>query len=129
MRRDMDLIRELLLKLEAMPLRAGAMTTLNGHASAMHVEGKTADEITHHLTMLRDAGLIESPGSQPAGGITFRTLTWEGADFLDAVRDPEVWKKTKEGASRMGGWTFDLLKDMGRAYLKHVAKERLGLDL
>ncbi|MBB3903254.1 hypothetical protein GGR33_002756 [Methylobacterium brachythecii] len=29
----------------------------------------------------------------------------------------------------MGSWTFDLLKDMGKAYLKHVAKERLGLDL
>lgn len=29
----------------------------------------------------------------------------------------------------MGGWTFGLLKDLGTAYLGHVAKERLGLDL
>ena len=86
--------------------------------------------IDYHLVMLRDAGLVESPGSQPAGyGITFRKLTWEGYDFLDTVRDPEVWKRTKEGASKMGGWTFGLLKDLGTAYLKHVAKERLGIEL
>ena len=29
----------------------------------------------------------------------------------------------------MGGWTFGLLKDLGTAYLKHKAKDLLGLDL
>ena len=77
-----------------------------------------------------EAGLLEKLGeSRHAKLLHIRGLTWEGHDFLDTVRDPDVWKRTKEGASKMGGWTFGLLKDLGTAYLKHVAKERLGLDL
>ena len=49
----------------------------------MAIEGRSADEIEYHLTLLREAGLVDSPGSQPAaGGITFRRLTNEGHDAL-----------------------------------------------
>jgi hypothetical protein len=34
-----------------------------------------------------------------------------------------------EGASKAGGWTIELLSDFGTAYLKHMIKERSGLDL
>jgi DNA-binding transcriptional ArsR family regulator len=130
MKRDMELVREVLLKLEALPLRPGAMTVISGHSEEMAIDGYSPDEVEYHLTQLRDAGFLDSPGSQPAGyGITFRSLSWEGHDFLDAVRSPEVWKRTKEGASTVGGWTFGLMKDMATAYAKHVAKEKLGLDL
>jgi Hypothetical protein (DUF2513) len=27
-------------------------------------------------------------------------LTWQGHEFLETVRDPDVWERTKEGASR-----------------------------
>lgn len=131
MMRNMDLIRELLLKLEALPLRPGeTVTSLTGHNEEVAIKGYEPDEITHHLRMLREGELIECPGSQPAnGGVTFRSLTWEGRDFLDSVRNPEVWKRTKAGASKMGTWTFGLIKDIATAYAKNVAKERLGLEL
>jgi hypothetical protein len=73
--------------------------------------------------------LIKTIGRNLFGDVHVSGLTWEGHDFLDAVRDPEVWKRTMDGAGKMGGWTFGLLKDLGAAYLKHVAKERLGIDL
>jgi hypothetical protein len=129
MSRDMDLVRELLLRLDAIPV-GGLYTLTAGQDEEISVPGYDPDLINHHLEMMAKAGFIDAPGSWPgAGGITYRGLTWEGHDFLDTVRDPEVWKRTKEGASKMGGWTFGLLKDLGTAYLKHVAKERLGLDL
>ena len=69
-------------------------------------------------------------GKQHAGGDCAPADIGRGRyNFLDAVRDLEVWKRTKEGASKMGGWTFGLLKDLGTAYLKHKAKDLLGLDL
>jgi hypothetical protein len=37
--------------------------------------------------------------------------------------------KKKAGASKVGGWSMDMLKALGTAYLKHAAKEKLGLDL
>jgi len=41
-------------------------------------------------------------------GITFERLSWEGHDYLDAVRDPEIWLKTKQGTEAIGAFTFDL---------------------
>ena len=84
------------------------------------------------MGLLYEAELITSGqdiNAMSDGSWIFNRLTWAGHDFLDTVRDPEVWTRTKDGASKMGGWTFGLLKDLGTAYLKHVAKERLGLDL
>ena len=56
-------------------------------------------------------------------------LTWNGNEFLEAVRDPEVWRRTKEGAQRAGSASVEFIWEMAKAYGKHVIKERLGLDL
>ena len=115
MKRDMDLVRELLLKLESYPLPPGAMAILDGHEPDMAVEGCSGAEVTYHLDLLREAGLIESPGSQPMDGVTFRRLSWAGHDFLDSVRNPEVWRKTKKGAEAAGDSRLTCLQTSPRA--------------
>ena len=127
--REMDLIREWLLKLETLSEGAGEVFVLSGADPEVAVDGYSPEQITYHLELLREAGLINSPGSQPALGVTFERLSWNGHDFLDSVRNPETWTRTKEGARKIGGWTVDVLLDMAKAYTKHLAKERLGLDL
>jgi Hypothetical protein (DUF2513) len=129
LKRDMDLIRELLLKLESLSEQPGEVFVLNGDDPRLAVDGYSADQITYHLGLLREARLIECPGSLPMLGVTFSRLSWRGHDFLDSVRNPETWTRTKEGARKIGGWTVDLLVDMAKAYTKHLAKEKLGLDL
>lgn len=122
MKRDMDLVREILLAVEGGTLSFGDESEPDrfGHPRTVVLE---------HLHLMKQAGLVEVMGELLSGEVDLRGLTWDGHDFLDTVRDPEVWKRTKEGASKMGGWTFGLIKDLATAYLKHVAKERLGLDL
>lgn len=124
MKRNMELVREVLMKLEALPMRPGSMVVISGYDEEMAVDGHTPEEIEYHMTMLRDAGFLNSPGSQPAGnGITFRSLTWDGHDFLDTVRDPEVWKETKSRATQIGGWTLDIVKELAKGYLKQKAQQ------
>ena len=126
MKRDMDLVREILLAVED-----GFQTF--GDSKITEVEARfpwPAQTVHEHLHLLLEAGLLEKLGeSRHAKLLHIRGLTWEGHDFLDTVRDPEVWKRTKAGALAIGGWTFGMLKEFGVAYLKQVAKERLGLDL
>ncbi len=62
-------------------------------------------------------------------GIGFRCLTWEGHDFLDSVRDPKIWAKTKDGALAAGGFTVDLLKDLAKGFVKKQIEERTGVTL
>ena len=130
MKRDMDLIRELLLKLESLPIRfPDTMLILPGDGR-IAVPGHSNDEVDYHLSLLREARFIECPGSKPAGGgINFRRLTWEGHEFVDAVRSPEVWAKTKKSAEEVKGFTLDLLKDLAKGFLKKQVEDYTGVKL
>jgi len=130
MMRDMTLIRDLLLKLEALPVRDGGIAVLDGNAAELAVDGRSAQEINYHLALIREAGFIDSPGSQPAGiGITFRRLSWRGHEFLDTVRNPEVWRETKSGIAKIGGASAELVCEIAKGFVKHLAKEKLGIDV
>jgi hypothetical protein len=130
MQRDMDLVRELLLKLESLPMRPGAVVLISGNDAELAVPGHSADEIEYHLSLIREAGLVESPGSQLAcGGISFRRLTWEGHNFLDSVRDPLIWRETKEGAKKAGGFSIDLLVALATGLIKKKIEEHTGVSV
>ncbi len=126
MKRDMDLLRELLLKLESFPKEPGAIYGFAGDGPEVAVDGASPDQIIYHLELLSEAGFIESPGL--AGReILFKRLTWSGHDFLDSVRDPKVWAKTKQGVGAAGGFTIDLLKDLAKGFMKKQVEEYTGM--
>jgi hypothetical protein len=78
---------------------------------------------------IRNAGLVDEGGIRPAEGFGFQSLTWEGHDFLDSVRDPKIWAKTKSGALAAGGFTVDLLKELAKGFIKKQIEERTGVKL
>ena len=132
MKRDMGLIRELLMRLEALEKSPHRRVHIHSEGDELRFDDYTADQVDYHMELLYEFDLITSSDSQNAlmsGEWIFDRLTWGGHDFLETVRDPEVWKRTKSGASKLGGLAFGAFKDMATAYAKHVAKERLGLDL
>jgi len=123
MRRDMDLIRELLLRLEALPLGGGDAVTISWDADEIAVPGHDVDQIAYHLSQIEQAGFINDAGAKPLIGIGFMCLTPRGHDFLDAVREPKVWVETKTRADKVGGWTVGILTDLAKGYLKAKAAE------
>ncbi len=129
MQRNMDLIRELLLKLEALPLGLGGVVTISPDAEEIAVQGYDVNEIDYHLSLIREAGFIDECGARPMSGIGFRALTWAGHDFIDSVRDPETWAKTKKTAAGAGGFTVDLLKDLAKGLIKKKIEEHTGIKL
>ncbi|MFM0205682.1 DUF2513 domain-containing protein [Paraburkholderia fungorum] len=122
----MDLIRELLLKLETLPLRSGDVWLLAPDTEDIQMDGFDADQIGYHLSLIRDAGFIDTGGIEGMDGLGFRSLTWPGHDFLDSVRSPEVWDKTKTVAAAAGGFTVDLLVTTAKAYLEMKLKGLIG---
>ncbi len=96
MRRDMDLIRELLVGLADDQLSA--------------VDPDSTDFATRmlHLEMLVDAGLIvglivRSMHAEFPTHFEFSRITWKGHDFLDAATSPTVWQNAKASISKLGG--------------------------
>ena len=50
-------------------------------------------------------------------------LTWQGHEFLDTVRDPEIWRKTKERAGSVASVGVSFIWEIAKAELK----AKLGL--
>jgi hypothetical protein len=94
MKRDPGLIRELLLKLEVLPMRPGGIVHITPGSEEIGVPGYGTAQIEYHLSYLLKAGFIDNGGVRPMEGIGFRSLTPAGHEYLDRVRDPAMpeWK-------------------------------------
>lgn len=89
MKREMDLIRELLLKLEALPMRAGGILLIKADDQEVQVEGYDANQIDYHLSLMKKSGWIDTGGVNPMVGMGFRGLTPAGHDLLDSLNNPK----------------------------------------
>lgn len=121
MKRDMDLIRKLLIYFEEKESPKCI--------EVPPVEGYDDITIKNHLVLMHDAGLLRcepvtsSTSDRVISVIPF-DLTWAGHDFLQSMRDENLWKKAKEHVLKPGAsWTFEILKE----WAKHELKQKLGL--
>ena len=99
MRRDLDLIRMMVLAIEDAP---------TGWApQRLEFEGYTAAQVGYHSHLLIDAGLakghdmthMQSEG--PEAIVT--SLTWAGHEFAEAARDESRWRKAVGVVQEKGG--------------------------
>ncbi|MGI8966702.1 MAG: DUF2513 domain-containing protein [Limisphaerales bacterium] len=74
MKREMDLIRLLLLEVE-------------GELPKPNLESYTEEKQVYHMALLIDAGYVDGSVAQDSSGFPVGTnpirLTWEGHEFLD----------------------------------------------
>ncbi|MEN6519320.1 MAG: DUF2513 domain-containing protein [Methanospirillum sp.] len=95
---EIDLIRELLLKIEECTDRDGL-----GH---MEIPGYSQDQIAYHVYLLKDAGFINAvlfDTSTIPEAYVILGLTWDGQNFLNNVRSTTIWNQVKERAGQLGG--------------------------
>ncbi|RMP68437.1 DUF2513 domain-containing protein [Pseudomonas syringae group genomosp. 3] len=124
MKLDKDLVREILLAIEANREDPVGCITLN-------LEDRDALEVSYHIMLLHEAGFILGTDSSADEGLEWfpKRLTYKGHEFLETVRDEEIWRRTKAGAEKAGGVGLGLLMEIGKAYGKEMLKERLGIEL
>ncbi len=122
MKRDIDLVRKLLLYLEEKP---------NGNiVKDIELEGYSKDELQYHFILMDQAGLLscEREVSSRTSDRVIRVypfnLTWQGHEFIEAARNESFWNKAKEIVkSKSGALSVDVVK----ALLIAMAKESVGL--
>lgn len=105
MKRDWDLIRMLLVELEAS----------EGNLFTRDVSGYPEDAVNYHMGLLINAGLAEGECSTGIGssGTTCRLkrLTWAGHEFLDGIRSKNAWNAVKKVAQDKGlALSFEVVK-------------------
>jgi len=104
MKRDMTLIRELLIKVEGVNEEIPVLQ--------LKVDGYSHEQIAYNAYLLIEAGLAEGKteppvsdgngGTRPTGKY-LRNLTWQGHEFLDSVKNDAVWKKVLDYVQDKGG--------------------------
>ena len=116
MKRDMDLIREILLKIEEHDVNSSSYDTIE-------IKEYTSREICEHVRLLESAGLIDGAHYDIAGNVWVQRITWSGYDYLDKVRDDSVWKKTKDVIKEKGlPLIFDTIKTIASALITATAE-------
>jgi len=105
-KRDINLIRKILQRVEI-------YEDPNGLNEILQFDGYTSAQVFYHMKLLYDAGLITARVGDvwdPDTEFQFINLTWSGHEFLDAVRDDNLWEKAKEIVMKPGAsFTFDIL--------------------
>ena len=129
MKRDMELVRTLLLRVEELPMRAGDAVGLDWEDDFFEVPGYERDTAIRHFELLMEAGFIAAPNKQGMTQFLITGLTWHGHEFLDSVRNPEVWTRTKASMKKVGGVGFDLAIQLAKAEGKRLITEHLGILL
>lgn len=115
MKRDMDLARLILLEIEQHPFI--------GVGFELKLEEYKREEITYHIILLAEAGLIEADDASTLANIEWlpKRLTWQGHEFLDAARDNNRWNQAKATMSKVGGFVFEV----GKQVLLELIKSEL----
>jgi len=115
MKRDMDLIRALLLALE------------RDEDNPPEVAKYQPKEVAYNAALIIEAGLAEGVIAEGGFNEIMRAdldrLTWAGHDFIEAAREETLWKKAKEKVMKPGAsFTFEIVKE----WLKAEIRTRFG---
>lgn len=129
MKRDMELVRTLLLKVEGMSIPPGQVFGIDWSDEFFEIEDYDRDTAIKHFELLMQAGFIAAPSSQGMTQFYLTGLTWEGHEFIDSIRNPEVWTRTKAGMRAVGGFGLDLMVQLAKAEGKRLITEKLGIPL
>ena len=119
MKRDMDLVREILIAVE------------EGNVNLDDL-GYDRDQINLHVELMKEHGLVDAVIIPNSDGVehgilicSVERLTWKGHDFLAEARNKSIWEQAKKKClEETGGLAIELL----RGCLVYVAKQKLGIE-
>jgi hypothetical protein len=127
MRRDPDLERQILLAIESHNPEADRDIDLNGFTDW------PARQVSYQIMLLDEAQLIkadELPDTEDDVSWSVpQRLTMAGHEYLDTIRDEEVWRRTKEGARVVGSFSLDTLGALARGLLREKIRKNTGVEV
>jgi hypothetical protein len=119
MKRDMDLVRKILL-------------AMNDHEHGfvmeeLELDGYTQEQIGYHCFLLDEAGLIQasdvSTDDTPSPCALPVRLTWEGHEFIENAQNDKVWGQAKEAVGKIGDVSFSVWASV----LSQIVMSNLGI--
>ena len=119
MKRNMDLIRDLLILIEEQGIDSKELKLPSEMDRAVAV---------YHLNL--QAGFTENniqyADDEPMW--IYSKLTWDGHDFLDSIKNDTIWNETKEAIKSKGLEIGQLSIGVLKEYVKIKLNKQLGIN-
>lgn len=126
MKRDMDVVRKLLMKIEEVYEPGQKRISV----SELMIDGYDAQTVVEHLMLMRDAGLLQDIVAKTyvTGStiVSVGNLTNKGYDTLEDFRNDTVWNKTKDVVKEKGlPMVIDVFKDVASTIISSITEGAL----
>ena len=122
MKRDLDLIRVIMLTLEE-KMEYSQNFQSNKLIEAINDETASMDKLAYHIGLLLESNFIKAIEYKHQSGeptdYLINNITSKGQDFIDTIRQDTTWNKIKERAYNLGGFSLSFLIEIGKDYLKN----------
>ncbi len=70
----------------------------------------------YQVALLEDAKFLIA--NVKSNSVIISAMTYTGHDYLDSVRDEEIWNKTKKIGEESGAWSLDMLGEIAQGLIK-----------
>lgn len=115
MKRDWEIVRGILIRLEELKIDEGPLQLKNFPL-------EKANEYSYNVELLIESGLIKGEmsktiGVTPKPFLIYR-LTWNGHDLLDTIKNPDLWDKIKQYFRDNGlPMTIEFIKEAAKKFI------------
>lgn len=127
MKRDLDLLRDMLLVIESIEAKSQRVINIE---TFYHLCSDSYT-VSQHIRLLLDSGFIEADGplyNGDAADFYITRITSSGYDYLDSVRNPGIWAATKAKLQTLGGSaTLEIVKTIAIDLVKDYVAGRFQL--
>lgn len=127
MKRDIEIIRSILIKLEEFPEFSPIYN--------FSISGFSEDELIYHLILLQEAKYLIANFNRLGSGkyllISVERLTYEGHDLLDALKNKDVWNQftnyLRDESKELGSFPITILFELFKKFAINWGEKKLGL--
>ncbi|MEB3269902.1 MAG: DUF2513 domain-containing protein [Leptolyngbya sp.] len=117
MKRDLELLKKILMKVEELPVGRCLSPPLG-------IEDYDEEIVFEHVRLLQEANFIEAIVVLNPRTYEVSRLLNDGHDFVANAKNPAIWKKTIDFLSKKGG---DVSLALVKGLLVKIASNHLGL--
>ncbi|MGG0645463.1 DUF2513 domain-containing protein [Bacillus mycoides] len=120
MKLNHDCVRDLLLELEE-------KLTINEHFLLPHFNSLNTvskhgfDDTYYSFLKLLEANYLDGNykyASDELIHLSVSSISWDGHQFLDTIRDNEIWSKTKKAVGSLSSASISIMSSLATSYLK-----------
>jgi hypothetical protein len=128
MKLDRDCVRDVLLAVES--LNHDEVIQLSDFEDIPLIAKHDPVDVVYSIERLIEAGYIKGNVQYADNRVFFlivSSLTWNGHEFLDNIRDDGVWKTTKNVASKLSSVSLSTLSSIASSVISKIISQELGL--